>query len=42
VHLPGGATVAGRATDVDSDGRLLVLTGHETVALAAGDVVRVR
>jgi BirA family biotin operon repressor/biotin-[acetyl-CoA-carboxylase] ligase len=42
VHLPGATTVAGRAVDVDSDGRLLVVAGGETVALAAGDVVRVR
>jgi BirA family biotin operon repressor/biotin-[acetyl-CoA-carboxylase] ligase len=42
VHLPGGTTVAGRAADVDPDGRLLVVTERETVALAAGDVVRVR
>ncbi len=44
VHLPDGTVLAGRATSVDDDGRLLVLPadGSPLRALAAGDVVHVR
>jgi BirA family transcriptional regulator, biotin operon repressor / biotin---[acetyl-CoA-carboxylase] ligase len=42
VELPGGATLAGRACDVDSVGRLLVAAADGTHAVSAGDVVHVR
>lgn len=44
VHLPDGTVLAGRATSVDDDGRLLVqpADGSPARALAAGDVVHVR
>jgi BirA family biotin operon repressor/biotin-[acetyl-CoA-carboxylase] ligase len=42
VTLPGGAIVAGEASDVDGDGRLIVATGDGTHALAAGYVRHVR
>jgi BirA family biotin operon repressor/biotin-[acetyl-CoA-carboxylase] ligase len=42
VDLPGGQTVAGRATDVDAEGRLVVQDASGEHAVAAGDVVHVR
>jgi BirA family transcriptional regulator, biotin operon repressor / biotin---[acetyl-CoA-carboxylase] ligase len=42
VELPGGATVSGRACDIDGVGRLLVATGNTVVPVSAGDVVHVR
>ena len=43
VALPGGGTLAGTASDVDGDGRLVVADpdGYPT-AVAAGDIVHVR
>lgn len=40
--LPGGTTVSGVARGIDAEGRLQVDTGHELVALLAGDVTHVR
>lgn len=40
--LPGDRVVRGTATDIDGDGRLVVETGTEVVAVSAGDVVHVR
>lgn len=42
VALPSGGTVAGEATGIDTDGRLLVRADEGVVALGAGDVVHVR
>ncbi|MGC4109000.1 MAG: biotin--[acetyl-CoA-carboxylase] ligase [Nocardioides sp.] len=42
VDLPGGQELLGRAVDVDHHGRLVVQSGNETRAVAAGDVVHVR
>ena len=42
VSLPGGASVAGRASDIDGDGRLVVVTSTSQRVLAAGDVEHVR
>lgn len=42
VSLPGGTVLRGRASEVDGDGRLLVVGAHGTRALAAGDVHHVR
>lgn len=51
VERPGGQLLSGKAVDVDSDGRLVVLVsspgalptaGRAEVAVAAGDVVHVR
>jgi len=43
VELPGGGRLAGLATGVDADGRLLVRTARGAdVPVAAGDVVHVR
>ena len=42
VDLPGGRVVAGRAVDVDADGRLVVHTPAGDEAVGAGDVVHVR
>lgn len=42
VELPGGAALAGTATDVDETGRLAVRTGPGTTLVGAGDVVHVR
>jgi BirA family transcriptional regulator, biotin operon repressor / biotin---[acetyl-CoA-carboxylase] ligase len=42
VDLPGSANVAGVATGVDPDGRLLVRAGAKQHAIAAGDVIHVR
>jgi BirA family transcriptional regulator, biotin operon repressor / biotin---[acetyl-CoA-carboxylase] ligase len=42
VELPGGATIRGRACDVDGSGRLLVDAGDRIEAVSAGDVVHVR
>jgi BirA family biotin operon repressor/biotin-[acetyl-CoA-carboxylase] ligase len=51
VERPGGQVLSGKALDVDSDGRLVVLVssagavpaaGRAVVAVAAGDVVHVR
>jgi BirA family biotin operon repressor/biotin-[acetyl-CoA-carboxylase] ligase len=43
VELPGGAQLIGTATDLDADGRLVVVeaNGHER-SVAAGDVTHVR
>ncbi|MTE22719.1 biotin--[acetyl-CoA-carboxylase] ligase [Microbacterium sp. ZXX196] len=40
-HLPGGDTVTGVASDIDEDGRLVLLAPGPR-AIAAGDVVHVR
>jgi len=42
VSLPSGASVAGRVSDIDADGRLVVATSAGERALAAGDVTHVR
>ena len=42
VELPGGVFLEGTATDLDSDGRLVVLTADGPHSLAAGDVTHVR
>jgi BirA family biotin operon repressor/biotin-[acetyl-CoA-carboxylase] ligase len=42
VELPGGATVAGRATVIDADGRLVLSTSGGERAIGAGDVVHLR
>jgi BirA family biotin operon repressor/biotin-[acetyl-CoA-carboxylase] ligase len=42
VDLPGGTTIAGRAVDVDADGRLVVETADGQQKVGAGDVVHVR
>ncbi len=42
VELPGGVFLEGTATDLDSDGRLIVLTADGPHVLAAGDVTHVR
>jgi BirA family biotin operon repressor/biotin-[acetyl-CoA-carboxylase] ligase len=42
VELPGGAALAGTATDVDETGRLAIRTGPGTTLVGAGDVVHVR
>jgi BirA family transcriptional regulator, biotin operon repressor / biotin---[acetyl-CoA-carboxylase] ligase len=42
VEMPGGKTLTGRASDVDSAGRLLVTAGDVVHAISAGDVVHVR
>jgi BirA family biotin operon repressor/biotin-[acetyl-CoA-carboxylase] ligase len=42
VSLPDGSTLAGTATAVDWDGRLVVRTADGTVELASGDVRHVR
>lgn len=42
VELPGGVFIEGTATDLDSDGRLLVLTADGPRSLAAGDVTHLR
>jgi BirA family transcriptional regulator, biotin operon repressor / biotin---[acetyl-CoA-carboxylase] ligase len=42
VTLPTGGELRGHAYDVDADGRLVVVTGEGTHALAAGDVRHVR
>jgi BirA family biotin operon repressor/biotin-[acetyl-CoA-carboxylase] ligase len=40
--LPGGATVEGRAVDVDAAGRLVLMTATGAAAVGAGDVVHIR
>jgi BirA family biotin operon repressor/biotin-[acetyl-CoA-carboxylase] ligase len=42
VELPGGAALTGRATGVDSGGRLIVTGPGGETAVGAGDVVHVR
>ncbi|MGQ0778468.1 MAG: biotin--[acetyl-CoA-carboxylase] ligase [Pseudonocardiales bacterium] len=42
VELPGQPTLTGSAVDLDSEGRLVVLSGGRLRALAAGDVTHVR
>ena len=42
VELPGGATLAGQATGIDGDGRLLLSANGKEHAIAAGDVIHVR
>ena len=42
VELPGGSVMAGRASDVDSIGRLLVDGEDGVHAVSAGDVIHVR
>jgi len=42
VSLPGGTTVAGTASEVDSTGRLVVRSASGIVSVSAGDVVHVR
>ncbi len=41
-HLPGGKVVAGTASGIDDQGRLLLDAGGETVVVSAGDVVHLR
>ncbi|WP_068276236.1 biotin--[acetyl-CoA-carboxylase] ligase [Aldersonia kunmingensis] len=40
--LPGGTSIVGTARDVDDNGRLLIATDSETVAVTAGDVTHLR
>jgi BirA family biotin operon repressor/biotin-[acetyl-CoA-carboxylase] ligase len=42
VALPDGSSLSGRAQRIDADGRLVVATGVDEVAVSAGDVVHVR
>jgi BirA family biotin operon repressor/biotin-[acetyl-CoA-carboxylase] ligase len=42
VELPDGTFLKGVATDLDSDGRLVVLTADGPHPLAAGDVTHLR
>jgi BirA family biotin operon repressor/biotin-[acetyl-CoA-carboxylase] ligase len=42
VRLPGGGELAGAATGIDGDGRLIVQTSAGEAAVAAGDVLHVR
>ncbi|WP_328334641.1 biotin--[acetyl-CoA-carboxylase] ligase [Kribbella sp. NBC_00382] len=42
VELPGGVFIEGTATDLDADGRLIVLTADGPRSLAAGDVTHLR
>lgn len=42
VHLPGGGTLVGRASDVDPEGRLVVERRDGIERVGAGDVVHVR
>lgn len=42
VELPGQSALTGNAVDLDSEGRLVVLSGGRLRALAAGDVTHVR
>jgi BirA family transcriptional regulator, biotin operon repressor / biotin---[acetyl-CoA-carboxylase] ligase len=42
VEMPGGKVLAGRASDVDGAGRLLVAADDGVHAISAGDVVHVR
>ena len=42
VELPGGTFLAGRASDVNGVGQLVVDSGTEETAVSAGDVVHVR
>jgi Biotin-(acetyl-CoA carboxylase) ligase len=42
VALPSGEMLAGTATGVDVDGRLVVATGAGERTVAAGDVLHVR
>jgi BirA family transcriptional regulator, biotin operon repressor / biotin---[acetyl-CoA-carboxylase] ligase len=42
VSLPGGGELVGNATDVDADGRLVVMAGDGVHTLAAGDVRHIR
>jgi BirA family biotin operon repressor/biotin-[acetyl-CoA-carboxylase] ligase len=41
-ELPAGAALTGQATDVDTDGRLLIAARGEVTPLSAGDVVHLR
>lgn len=41
-HLPGGKELVGTASGVDDQGRLLLETEGETVAVSAGDIVHLR
>jgi BirA family biotin operon repressor/biotin-[acetyl-CoA-carboxylase] ligase len=40
--LPGGGEIVGTATSIDAQGRLLIDSGDQTVAVSAGDVVHLR
>ena len=42
MEFPGGATLAGQATGIDDDGRLLVTADGKEHAIAAGDVIHLR
>lgn len=42
VSMPGGATLQGVASSIDSDGRLIVRSAGQEHAISAGDVVHVR
>ena len=41
-HLAGGRQVVGTALDIDAEGRLVIDTDGETVAVSAGDIVHLR
>jgi BirA family biotin operon repressor/biotin-[acetyl-CoA-carboxylase] ligase len=40
--LPGGGEIVGTATSIDAQGRLLIDSGDQNVAVSAGDVVHLR
>jgi BirA family biotin operon repressor/biotin-[acetyl-CoA-carboxylase] ligase len=40
--LPGGSEIVGTATSIDAQGRLLIDSGDQNVAVSAGDVVHLR
>ena len=42
VSLPDGTSLEGEATGIDADGRLVVDSGGDPIAVSAGDVVHVR
>ncbi|HET9256866.1 MAG TPA: biotin--[acetyl-CoA-carboxylase] ligase [Pseudonocardiaceae bacterium] len=42
VELPGHAELTGTAVDIDTDGRLVVLSGNQRRTLSAGEVTHIR
>ncbi|MGH3839260.1 MAG: hypothetical protein ACRDSF_26710 [Pseudonocardiaceae bacterium] len=42
MELPGQPMLAGTAVDLDTEGRLVVLSGGQRRALSAGDVTHIR
>ena len=40
--LPGNRTLVGVARAIDGEGRLVVDTGSESIALSAGDIIHLR